>query len=159
MRNKDFKENLLELTKIIIYFANKSKTRLYKTKLNKLLFYTQFLYYKTYGEKLMDFEFIKDHHGPVLNCADKYLNILQDLSILRLVETDYGLTIEARFKMKLSDYEKNELEILSKIQNKFELFTASDISEYSHKEPLWINTGLKQIIDINRAGELNELFI
>ena len=40
------KKSKLNLLKYTLFFANKSKKNLYKTKLNKLLFYTQFIYYK-----------------------------------------------------------------------------------------------------------------
>ena len=38
------KMNLKTFAKLVLFFANNTKTRLYKTKLNKLLFYTQFLF-------------------------------------------------------------------------------------------------------------------
>lgn len=152
------KTNMVKLSKLVLYFANNSTTRLYKTKLNKLLFYTQFLCYKLYNIRLLEDEFICDFHGPVLNCIDYYLNRFSDLKIINLVETDYGLTIESKFNMPIDQYTKEEQDILPQVLKKFDSYTVSDMSEYSHKESLWLNTGIKNIIDIERADELIELF-
>jgi uncharacterized phage-associated protein len=155
---RERKENLLEITKLILFFANKSSIRLYKTKLNKLLFYTQFLCYKDYGKRLIEDEFIKDHHGPVLEHIDVYLEVLSNLKLINLVETDYGLTIESNFNLDVNEYSDIERNVLNRVLERFNMFTASDISEYSHRESLWKNTPMKQIINLNRASELNEFY-
>lgn len=156
---KQINNNLLQLSKLIIFFANKSKINLYKTKLNKLLFYAQFLYYKTYGERLLGDEFIKDYYGPVLEDIDRSLMFLSDSRIIDLSENKYGLIIEACFELNEEAYSSAEEEILNKVNKKFEKYTAADISEYSHQESLWINTELKEKIEITRAKELNEFFV
>lgn len=159
MNNDKVKKNLLELSKMIVFFTNDSKQRIYKTKLNKLLFYTQFLCYKTYGLRLLDFEFIKEDHGPVLECLDSYLDILNKAKIIQLIETDYGLTIETSIDISKNEYSNEEYDILDKVNKKFRTYTAVDISNYSHKEFLWLNTDFKETIELNRANELNELFV
>ena len=154
------REELFELSKLISFFANKSKGNLYRTKLNKLLFYAQFLYLKEYkGEMLLHYNFVKDYHGPVLEDMDKLLVFLKSASIIELYETKYGLTIKPKFELEESLYTSRELKILNKVQEKFKDYTASEISEYSHKEKLWANTELKQVIDVNRANELNEFIV
>ena len=159
MNNDKIKKNLIVLSKMIIFFINDSKQRIYKTKLNKLLFYAQFLCYKTYGVRLLDFEFIKENHGPVLECLDSYLDMLNKVEIIQFIKTDYGLTIETSINISKNEYSIEEYDILNKVTNKFRTYTAVDISNYSHKESLWLNTDFKETIEIKRADELNELFI
>lgn len=151
-------ENLLSISKVVLFFANNSKRKLYKTKLNKLMFYTQFLYYKLYNSKFIDCEFIKDYHGPVLEDMSGILNLLESAKIISLNEDKYGTSINGLVKLSDDAYSDKQLYVLNKVQDKFQDYTAADISEYSHKESLWENTKLKGYIKLNRAQELNELY-
>ena len=42
-------KNLINISKMVLYFANHTSTKLYQTKLNKLLFYAQFLHFKKFN--------------------------------------------------------------------------------------------------------------
>ncbi|MCK4260416.1 MAG: hypothetical protein KAX49_15675 [Halanaerobiales bacterium] len=46
---------------------------------------------------------------------------------------------------------------MNTILNKFDMYTSRQISNYSHKENLWKSTCLKDIINLDRAKELNEI--
>ncbi|QEK12692.1 DUF4065 domain-containing protein [Crassaminicella thermophila] len=146
----------VNLVKCILYFAQRTTQRLYKTKLNKLLFYAQFLYYKKYGDILLNYKFIKDYHGPVIENLDDHLDFFAEAKLIKLKSTNYGTVILPGIKLKNSAYEEKEKEILKKVLDKFDMYTAAEISDYSHKEDLWLYTELKEEIDIERAIELHE---
>lgn len=148
--------NLKTFARLVLYFANNTSARLYKTKLNKLLFYTQFLYYNKYHEDLLETDFICDYFGPAIEDIDSFLEEVESIGLIKLENTVYGKFINAEYNLLDENYTKEELLILNKVANKFDKFSASQISEYSHDEPLWINTNIKEIIPLESANELNE---
>lgn len=150
------KEATLNLAKSVLFFANNTSEKLYKTKLNKLLFYTQFLYFKIYKEQLLDFSFIKDYHGPAMKQLDEYLDMFSKFKFIMLEKSGYGVVIQPNIILSRECYLPFEIKIMDKVLHKFDKFTAHEISEYSHREPLWKNTILKEKIDISRACELND---
>lgn len=148
--------NLKTFAKLVLYFANNTSTKLYKTKLNKLLFYTQFLYFDRYNEDLLGIDFICDYYGPVIEDIDRYLEELEGIGLIKLENTAYGKFVSPEYNLLDENYTREELLILNRVANQFDKFSASQISEYSHDEPLWINTELKEVIPLERAHELNE---
>ncbi len=151
------KKKMAQLLKVIIYFSNHSHKKIYKTKLNKLLFYSQFLYYKEYGVKLIDYDFIRDFHGPTINELDTLLNKYKEINAIELENTQFGTVINSKINInEYTMYTENEKRILEKVIEKFKDHTSANISDYSHKESLWLNTPHKEVIAIERANELNE---
>lgn len=148
--------DLKEFAKLVIYFANHTKNRLYKTKLNKLLFYTQFLFYKDYEKRLLNKEFICDYYGPVIQDIDSLLDQLEKLGLIEFKTNEYGKYVDTRYKLSEDNYSKEELFILKKVSEKFEDYSSSEISDYSHKESLWKESSLKDIIPLELACDLNE---
>ncbi len=150
-------EAILQLAKVVLFFANSSSMRLYKTKLNKLLFYTKFLYFKKFQGSLFAGDFICDHYGPVLDDLDLYLDILRKNNIIDTIFTDYGTIVVPKVKLNESVYSSKEMSVLRSVLNKFDSYTSREISDYSHRESLWCNTKIKETINLERAIELNEL--
>jgi len=148
--------DLAQFAKIVVFFANNSDSPLYKTKLNKLLFYTQFQYYKEFKKPFFDMTFIKDHYGPVLEDLDYCLYKLEGNEFIEVNEDDFGEVIESTCVLSPKNYTNDELYILNKVLNKFGGFTSRKISLYSHEESLWLDTDLKEVIPVRRAGELND---
>lgn len=159
MYDENDSKNLVEVVKLILYFANNTTTKLYKTKLNKLLFYVQFLYYKRFKERLIKDDFIRDFHGPTIQDLDDYLNSFEKLGFIELSSTNYGTVIYPMIRIGKEGYTENEKEVLNKVLKKFDKVTSTQISDYSHREKLWFNTEMKEIISIERANELNDLHI
>lgn len=151
------KKRMAQLLKVIVYFSNHSYKKIYKTKLNKLLFYSQFLYYKEYGQSLIDYQFIRDFHGPTIAELDQLLQKYKEINAIELENTKFGTIINSKINLnEHTMYTENEREILEKVIHKFKDHTSGEISDYSHKESLWMNTPHKAVIAIERANELNE---
>ena len=55
-----------------------------------------------------------------------------------------------------SYFNEQELVTIEKISNKFKDYNAKKITEYSHKEPAYIDTDLKKVISYKYAFNLNE---
>ena len=156
MNSTCYENNDYKLAKVILYYTNNIKSNLYKTKLNKLLFYTQFLFYKKYRVELFNNQFIVDYHGPVMQDMNSVLDKLQDKKIIELTRTQFGTVISPLFKLNDDQYTMEELEILKKVYNKFKGYTSARISEYSHEESVWSEDKLKEVIPLERAIEIND---
>lgn len=153
---KQERDNLVRISKIILYYANKSRAKLYKTKLHKLLFYTQFIYFRENGERLLKEDFIKGYYGPVMENLDQVLESVKEAGIIKLGNNNYGTYIEANMKMNDKEYEASELKVLKRVNDKFSDYTSYDISEYSHLEKLWKDAPVRGVISLSKADELNE---
>ena len=149
--------DIQQFEKAVFFYASKIDD-LYRTKLNKLLFYTQFYHKKRFKKAYFsNYVFIKDSFGPVLENLDARLNFLEtNKKSIRNEQGLYGNVIKTAPNLALADgvCTDNELEIFNKILNKFQNFSSNELSDYSHKEPLWINTRFKDEISIERADEL-----
>lgn len=150
-------DNLLKLAKLVLYFANNTTEKLYKTKLQKLLFYTQFLFYKLYTEKLLADDFIHDYFGPTIECLDEYLDTFESSGLIKLIKTNYGVSIMPKIVLSKDDYSAEEKEVLKRVLKKFDKFTATEMSYYSYEEKLWDQESIQGIIEIERAIELHDL--
>ena len=78
------------------------------------------------------------------------------MGLIEFKNTAYGKYVEAEYDLAENNYTREELLILNRVAKKFDNFSASEISEYSHKEPLWIEAGLKEVIPLELADRLNE---
>lgn len=150
-------DNLLKLVKLVLYFANNSTEKLYKTKLQKLLFYSQFLYYKLNTEKLLAYEFIQDYFGPTIEDLDEYLDTFESAGLIKLSKTNYGTYITPKIVLGRDDYSAEEKEVLKRVLKKFDKFTATEISSYSYGEKFLDNGNIQDRIEIERAIELHDL--
>ena len=153
---KNFSD-IQQFEKAVFHYASKIDN-LYRTKLNKLLFYTQF-YHKKHFDKayFSNYVFIKDSFGPVLENLDARLRFLETKSkSIKIEPGPYGDVITPIPGLKLADdvCSEIELEVFEIILNKFSNFNSRELSEYSHNEPLWINTRFKDEISIGRANAL-----
>lgn len=151
------RDNMREFIKLVVYLANNCKKEIYRTKLNKLLFYTQFLYYKRNREKLIEDNFYFDYFGPVLLDLDEKLERLEEADIITLVKDDYGTIVESNVKIDDKLYSDDEREILNKVIRKFDTWSSKKVSNYSHEEEFWENYKKGEIIDINYALTLRDV--
>lgn len=149
--------NLLELAKLVLYFANSNTEKLYKAKLQKLLFYTQFLYYKLYGERLIEDDFISDYSGPSIIGLDEYLDIFESAGLIKLCNTNYGVSIMPKIVLSKDDYSAEEKEVLKRVHKKFDKLTSTEMSLHSYDEQFWNEEKIQGIIEIERAIELHDL--
>ena len=148
-------ENLLTFAKIVLYLANNTSTKLYRTKLHKLLFYVQFVYLKRYKEKLLMNDFECQKYGPVLPVLDEYLSLIEEVGLIKIVSDQHGSFVVPKKKFTETSYNK-EMGTIKEVSSKFDTWTAGEISEYSHRESLWKQTRLYHVIPASKAGELNE---
>lgn len=137
-----FKSFDKEKTKnVILFFAEYLKP--FKTKLNKLLFYSDFAFFRQYTQSITGLKYKAIPYGPVPNNYDVLFGLLAEQGV---IDIDYSMTqygeVERIILSKNNRYDQSlfsaeELEILHYISDKFKDTTASDIAEISHKESAW----------------------
>lgn len=150
--------NLQKTINSILFFA-KNVPYLWQTKLNKLLFYSDFKHFKYYTLSLTGLKYLKYEYGPVPKNYDALLSIMETEGLINLMPAQFG-DYPGILVQSLADYDpdlftKEELLVLEEVKNKFSEYTSRDISNISHKEKGWMETPQFEIISYSHAFELN----
>jgi putative zinc finger/helix-turn-helix YgiT family protein len=130
----------------------------YKTKLNKLLFYCDFLAYNKLGKSITGSCYTHEHYGPCPQDFQSLLGVMSDHGFISLELKSYKTT-DAEF-VKVNDemakdlLDETEKEIVDRVCEKFKDKTSKDLTEFSHKEKAYKLTGLKQPISYEYANYL-----
>ncbi|MDZ4179161.1 MAG: DUF4065 domain-containing protein [Coriobacteriia bacterium] len=145
-----------KLEEMVVYFA--AKPSMWRTKLNKLLYYADFLHYKRHGRSISGARYIHMQYGPVP--ADFYTlqATLIDQASLAEVPVEYcdcaGTIFEALRPVDGDVFDQNELSTLDHVSRLFAEMSAAEISEFSHREPGWRETKDRETIPYDYAQRL-----
>jgi uncharacterized phage-associated protein len=138
-----------KLSAMIAYFAEKGK-KIYKTKLNKLLFYADFVNFHVNGRSISGANYVHIKFGPV---PDQYEHLLKKLTSERELEitpvkTQKGTANQiksgAKARNPKAELSPQETATLDWILSNYGQMTSEEIMESSHNEKAYRNT---------RAGE------
>jgi len=155
------KPNLEKFTEMIVYFTEKLQP--YKTKMNKLLFYADFLQFKNTCFSMSGARYRAIDMGPVPNKFNSLFEYVANNDHIDLCQTEFpdGKTGEqfkpnAKRSFNPDVFSKEEMNVLQHVAKTFEKATANEIIEISHKEKAWIvnfHDG-KKLIPYNHGFEL-----
>ncbi|SFB07139.1 type II toxin-antitoxin system antitoxin SocA domain-containing protein [Algoriphagus aquimarinus] len=157
------KPNMEKLVEMIVYFAHKVPS--YKTKMNKLLFYADFLMFRVFGNSISGAKYVAIDYGPVPNM---YETIFENLAVNELIDVFYeskenGSKMEklmgrADRPIQLDVFSAEELQSLEKVVLSFQNSAVSEIVEISHQEIGWLeNKNSKRFISYEYALELKAI--
>jgi DNA-binding transcriptional regulator YiaG len=158
------KSNFNKFKEMVVYFTEQLKP--WKTQLNKLLFYADFLNYKRTGFSISGVRYRAINMGPVPNNFNSifehiYTNDYVDVFFTEFPNTDaIGEQFKPHGKRKFNSelFVENELKAMSDVVAKFKGIKTKDLIEISHKEKAWKdNQKDKKIISYRYAFELSEL--
>jgi len=135
-RKPDFEK----IAQVIAYFSD--KIELFKTKLNKLLFYADFVMYQRTGHSITGIKYRAIPYGPVPAEYEKLYLKLQDDQKIDIVEVgfdngNYGELIKSNQNAELEKFAPTELSVLDSIINRFKGMTTKQVVEISHNELAW----------------------
>lgn len=143
---------------MILYFSNRSK-ELLKTKLMKLLNYSDMLYYKENGVSISGMRYVHLPYGPVPENFDMLLGTVSADNIAHIeIEFDSGYEkhkVVPDVNMQSGVLSDNEIKVLDRIYEKFDGYGSVDISNYSHKENGYISTKQGEIISYRYAKDIH----
>lgn len=133
-----------------------------RTKLNKLLFYTDFLHFQEHAVSMTGLSYRCYPYGPVSPLADSLLSLLEDQGIIRQERRLYENGNEGT-EILLGDtgayqeieFSASENAVLDYVISRFGDMSPSAISDASHKEAAWMQTPNRGYIRYRYARELN----
>lgn len=128
----------------VIAYLDKEVGELYKTKLNKLLFYTDFLAYKQMGNSLMGLQYRAIPFGPVPSEYERLFLRLQEEGWLTNEENRNGGgqfydVYRAGVDYYSNQFTAHEIKILDTIITLFKTKNTSQIVDRSHTEQAWVD--------------------
>ena len=146
---------IAKFTNAVLYFC---KEGVVKTKLNKLMFYADFLHFKDYVISITGTQYARIPFGPAPNNYDLYYPTLIRQGALNIEEIEYPDYSGERYISKkepdLTIFSEGELRILASIQERFKDSTATEITVYSHEEEGYKKTETGKIISYQYAKDL-----
>ncbi len=145
-----------KFTNLVLYFC---KEGVVKTKLNKLLFYTDFKYFKENVLSITGAEYAHIPFGPAPNHFDLLYPILVRKGLIEIEEIEYpeysGELLKSTKEPNLNNFNETELIVLASVKNFFKLKNASAISRYSHSEEGYQKTKNGELISYSFARSLS----
>lgn len=155
--------NLEKFTGMMVYFSEIMAP--FKTKMNKLLFYADFLMFNRSGFSMSGMRYKAIPLGPVPNNFQSIFEYLSnkgeiDIEYIEFSNGNAGEKFIAKrdrpFKADL--FTKYELEVLEKVAAEFRDKSTDDIIKFSHNEEAWKkNEKNKNVISYEYAFELKQI--
>ncbi|WP_229326450.1 type II toxin-antitoxin system antitoxin SocA domain-containing protein [Flavobacterium ammonificans] len=129
---------------VLLYILERcaGKPNVGETVLYKLLYFSDFNYYELYEEHLTGAKYRKLPFGPVPQKLDTIINQMIDKEQLQRVKTEYHGYPQTRYlpleKADLTELKASEKEIIDRVIEQMSDWSASAISNYSHKDMPWL---------------------
>ncbi len=123
---------------LVLFFLENAP---FKTRLNKLLFYADFTFYKYFGNSITGLKYSAIQNGPVPKNYELGLGLLENINIIcsKTVQNEYG-EFDKIFPVEKTDtaiFSKNELDIMSHVLEHFRYKKTGEIISISHNEEGW----------------------
>ncbi len=131
---------------------------IYKTKLNKLLFYSDFLAFSRLGKSITGSCYTHELYGPCPLDFQSLLGVMSDhgfISIeLKTYKNNDAEFVKVNEEKARDILDATEKKIIDRVCNKFAKHTSKDLTEISHKEKAYMLTDLKERISYEYAKYL-----
>ena len=127
-----------KLKNILLYYIEQGDG-VFFTKMNKLLFYTDFLAYRLTGKGMTGLCYKAIAHGPVPLHWDRVYSFYNDIDqeIVQYPDGRAGTKLVSKLSPDKSYFTEDELEMLEYIHQRFKKESPTQISETSHQEEAW----------------------
>lgn len=142
---------------ILLYILSQcaGKPNVGETVLYKLLYFSDFNYYELYEEHLTGATYRKLPYGPVPQKIDSVVNQMLDEGQLQRVKTDYHGYPQTRYlplvKTDLTQLKASEKEAIDRVIEQMSDWSATAISNYSHKDMPWVATKEGEVVNYELA--------
>ncbi|MGB3947832.1 MAG: type II toxin-antitoxin system antitoxin SocA domain-containing protein [Bacteroidia bacterium] len=148
---------------MVVFFTEQLKP--WKTQLNKLLFYADFLNYKRTGYSISGARYRAINMGPVPNNFNSIFEHIYTRDYVDVIFTEFpNGSIGEQFKPNKNYsfnntlFDENELNVLKDVVAKFKGIKTNKVIEISHKEKAWKeNEKGHKLINYKYAFELTEI--
>lgn len=158
-----FKEYDLEKLKNMILYLVKRLGSVLETKLNKLLWYCDFLHFKETSVSITGAQYVRYPYGPVPNKYYFIFDILEDEELLEknetLFQTKDGIVPREEFTALVepdkSLFSEKEIRVMDFVADTFRNFNSKEIKEKSHRETAYLKCKDRDIMSYGNAKELS----
>lgn len=137
------KFSLEKMAAMVSYFADRT-TDLYKTKLNKLLFYADFVNYHLRGNSISGSRYVHLPYGPVPDGYEETLETLNHYGVVDISKQNSAELVRSGDRSAVNFLTAEERSTLSWVLETYGSLSASQLTDISHQEKAYNNT---------RAGE------
>ena len=146
-----------KLKNTILFFIEKMGA-VFHTKMNKLLFFTDFLSYKRHGVGFTGLAYKAIQYGPVPICWDRVYSLIDDVESIEDETYEYvGTKLVSTLSPDMSSFSEEEKALLNDIVKKFKDYSSKMMTEYSHEEQAWLkNKDFKRVIRYSDAFTLRD---
>ena len=145
-----------KLTNAVLFFCKEGVT---KTKLNKLLFYADFIHFKEYVFSITGSQYVHVPFGPAPYNYDLIYPIFLRQELISMEEVNYGEYSGEQYtaikEPDLNKFTESELKVLATVKVLFKVFTASQLSVQSHQEKGYHQTINGETISYVYASDLH----
>jgi len=128
-----------KMAAIVSYFAANA-SNLYKTKLNKLLFYADFIHYYWHGSSISGSRYVHLPYGPVPDGYEDTLEALQHYGVVDISEQNSAELISSGDNSAVNFLTPDEQKTLEWVTKAYGDMSASQLTELSHREKAYRNT-------------------
>lgn len=133
-----FCECSIEKVKDVILAILRHNGEVFCTKMNKLLFYIDFLSYRRCGKSVTGLSYRALPYGPVPERWDRIYGCFDEIVLEpRIVGEKEGLVIVPTIEHDESVLTSGELEVVELVCRRFKDSSSADISRISHEEDAW----------------------
>jgi putative zinc finger/helix-turn-helix YgiT family protein len=123
------------------FFADKTSN--FKTQMNKMLFYADFVHFKRHGRSISGAKYRAIEMGPVPNNFDGLFQFVENEGFVRIEHHEYpNGSIGSKFlpggEIQISDYlDESETTTLRDVSERFKNVKSQEIIQISHEEDGW----------------------
>lgn len=149
----------------VLYFVNYCNSHLGSTKLNKLLYYLDFISFRDKSKSVTNDTYVSKQYGPVPRCIDEIILKLKtegllDVEVIPRDGDNNGNRTKytAHGKPDLSVFDTYEQTLLDKIAKEFLLWNTEQIVNQTHLEAPWFYSKTYQLVDYKYASDI-EFFL
>ena len=134
------------------------QVKLFKTGLNKYLWYIDFQNFKESTRSITGLRYMKDKFGPVIEDS-RYNDILNHFND-KFIKDEYedGDSIKTSIISKknydLSIFKETELKVINSVIKTFKSMNSKELSVLSHQEDAWVFSDDKQLISYEYAQSI-----
>lgn len=145
------------LPELIVYLCSRCDQREYwgRTKLAKLLYFSDFRHYKLFGRSITNEQYICRPQGPVPQSFFKCMECLAASGSIVEVTRDVLDHTERRpaalRSADLAQFTASEISLVDRIIEQFAGLTATQLSDLSHREPGWQLADAGEVIPYETA--------
>ena len=132
-------QSVSRLKNLLLYVLTKMGET-FQTKLNKVLFYIDFLSYREHGIAISGLSYNAIEFGPVPMRWDRVYSAFDEVVPLhKMVEKQECTVLAAEAPADISMFSAEELAVIDTVCEKLKKMSATKVSELSHQEPAWQN--------------------